>query len=1072
MGAPTGTQTQDQETMGRNSWHRSSSIKRNKKQATKAKVHKRQQPSFKHKYTQRAVDNLEEEAFNPKKHCRICVAKAKGKVIKRAHDVRCGKNKKTRGESEATVNCERDTTRLAKIMNAKMRSPENERQVAGTGTPSIATAFPAMKMANSRIDPIGTIKPLDMIIDCGGWISPSSTPHDIARFLDRQVKKRLSEGYEKLNINEVCDVPPAFAALAMEIMLQVKHKKPTGVGGISRPEYVPTEKFSAAAKRFHAIFGYNNMVYTVPQMTDLRCGVSPEFHSLTGAKFIYMDIELAFPEYQLCCPKCGSSKLTRERDIFSYGRRFFPIADDRFEIWCLAFRYRCQDCPKDTKDSDIFFTNDGEFLAKVPAYIRNQYPVDPRYAQPNRRCHLSKRLSDQLREDMASFSSASEFVRKVGRRRHELYLERCEDYYSLPTIKERYLDINQVVRTYPPADQECRNIYLEAQTSMLNPEQMSSKDRYERELQMTQIEELGAGDHTFETLKNYTDLPGAKAIYTVMNEIGQICNMAIVGSQSMKEVAHMFRMMLTKRGPRKQTNKRVFYTDTWPNDAAFYKKVFGDSMEGRLGLFHFLTRLIEHLCNKDPRFYRVKDKLQQCIYRYNQEDYEAVIDAIGRRLFSSNGLPLTPTEIEAIRLSKQWHQNYTKYIKKEIRSWDEIARYLDEFILWVEEMFAVRDEAGQVQHDKEGNVKVDESIFKSSWARMKHQIALNKQTARYIQDPEGIEMYYKVPAGEKSKHQLATYISKKPECKLEGFHGEMKHYSNTGMRPPLADVLTLQGATEFNHRKYIKYQKSRNVETAEADRQFMPGYLENQPVFYNHAMLDHLNKVASAKGFAIHFPNCMKLPANNGERFLSESFLQQQVRNEKKVWTKDGMCGCSECVDSPPAELELIDDEATCMETDEKGAETDSMQCVLIVESPSKDKRSSKPVVDMVPMTAPQMPPAQQPPPARKKVQMPPAQQPAPTLQQQVSLNPLVQLPPMSPFPFLQLPSAIQTLSYHQQAPYFHRPPVQMDSPEACCKPYKEYLEYAEKEGKKKKGRRPHSPSCRNRGIYISTGKK
>jgi hypothetical protein len=50
-------------------------------------------------------------------------------------------------------------------------------------------------------------------------------------------------------------------------------------------------------------------------------------------------------------------------------------------------------------------------LASLPAYIQNEYPVDPWYASDM--VHLSQDLSNELHDEMKSYSSAPAFLRKI-----------------------------------------------------------------------------------------------------------------------------------------------------------------------------------------------------------------------------------------------------------------------------------------------------------------------------------------------------------------------------------------------------------------------------------------------------------------------------------------------------------------------------------------------------------------------------------------------------------------------------------------------------------------------------------
>jgi hypothetical protein len=70
---------------------------------------------------------------------------------------------------------------------------------------------------------------------------------------------------------------------------------------------------------------------------------------------------------------------------------------------------------------------------------------------------------------------------------------------------------------------------------------------------------------------------------------------------------------------------RVLYTNTWPSNNQFWFGIFGASLLGCLGLFHFLKRVLEFL---DPRceiYWKALDAYKSTIYRYNTTDYNSLI---------------------------------------------------------------------------------------------------------------------------------------------------------------------------------------------------------------------------------------------------------------------------------------------------------------------------------------------------------------------------------------------------------------------------------------------------------------
>ena len=819
---------------------------------------------------QRAVNDISHRAFDPKKDCVVCKAVAQNqRKPHRKHHPRCEGNTKTRGHSATEVASNRCSACLKRHFSARMTDPGKEKQLTGGTTPGVdqylvRTVKKYQRVQTGKVSVMETNSAIAIKM-----LVPTSSPQEVAIFLEKSIATKLKQPPPNKT------VPPAMLALATEIMDQVRHKKPRQIAeSVSLPQSQP---FKEANARFISIFGSNNIVYTVPYVMDSRRLIDPHFHSIAGSKFIYMDFEVAFPDLELACYQCSSSDLCRERDYWSHHKRLFPVVDDSNEIWCLPFRYQCNCC------KHVFSTNEGRFLATLPAFIRNQYPVDPRYADGPQQTHLSKPLTGDMEEGMLQFSSAAQFTKKIYRRKNEAFLEKMEDYYSRPNIAGAYPPLQEVVRTYPPSDQDCRNQFKCAQDSVLNPEGMAANDRFDRMIQATSIGELLAIDHTFETLKNYR-LEGGKAIFTVLNEKGQICTLGIVASQKLQEVDHLLNAMLKRKGMNFNDGKRRgLYTDTWPNSETYWIKRLGPNTKGTLGLFHFNQRVTKHLNPMHPHFHLVKDRFQRSVYRYNQDDMDGLMKAFrdGSIKKQGDGEPYTNKEVDELRLSKNWTRNYTKYLRKGILSGDEVNRNLHDFGVWVQGFLKTTPELIEV--------------FTTSVQKFMDQLENNRLHANHIQDPEGIEMYRGIQPGKRALIPLLVWLSKRPESLLEMFHGLLRHFANGGMRPEVADSLTLRGAAEYNLlREHRVQQMENNGGDVDCCWEFVPGYLRDRPLWYNHARLHFLNVLAIAKGMEPPFPHIKAMAPNTGEVFLSKYFSEQKERNTLGK-TMDGLCTCKEC---------------------------------------------------------------------------------------------------------------------------------------------------------------------------------
>lgn len=126
---------------------------------------------------------------------------------------------------------------------------------------------------------------------------------------------------------------------------------------------------------------------------------------------------------------------------------------------------------------------------------------------------------------------------------------------------------------FVPSGIQLRSYYLDGEKSPLTPYGYSNLERYRRELQQVgknKIYKSGAIDWTFQVLKTYVSLPGAKACFTFTVSDGQMAGIAIVRSTAVCEISHFLIQMISKRCMQVQ----VLYTDLWPSAETFWKNVF------------------------------------------------------------------------------------------------------------------------------------------------------------------------------------------------------------------------------------------------------------------------------------------------------------------------------------------------------------------------------------------------------------------------------------------------------------------------------------------------------------------
>jgi len=333
------------------------------------------------------------------------------------------------------------------------------------------------------------------------------------------------------------------------------------------------------------------------------------------------------------------------------------------------------------------------------------------------------------------------------------------------------------------------------------------------------------------------------------------------------------------------------------------------------------------------------------------------------------------------------------------------------------------------------SIQEDPSILTTSLDGLIAQINNNKATAFFIQDP--FEMYVEVQPGRKSKHKLPVQLSKRPESHLESFHGTMAHFANNGMRHKLATVLTLRGATEYNERQDKKWERISNDDVPRCDG-FIPTHLRDKPKFYNHALLGYLNKMAAARGITEPFPYCNKLSQNNGEKFLSDYFFEQESRKKDNM-LESGQCICHEC---------------KAQKQNEKPA---------AARQPPPQVSNNPPAVATAKRRAPEPAAAAttEKKPRRRLLQ--PAGTTATSQQIQPTMTQWMWSPPryQPMYPPMCLPTAMQMYQQPWNATALRLPQRKTTSNEGfCCRKYRAYLEFRHTHGKSKPGPAPHDSWC------------
>ena len=545
----------------------------------------------------------------------------------------------------------------------------------------------------------------------------------------------------------------------------------------------------------------------------------------------------------------------------------------------------------------MYLANDGRILSQLDPHIREPYKVDPKYAEGT--FHFDIDLTDDLELLMKTYANGSFVGKKMHRKLGLKYKRKVETYLSqfpeneppVPALQPpSFREFSRGFSLPDPAT--IRALYSSSCYSNLTPYGYSDFDRNVREIQNVEIGEGDAIaiDWTFQVVKNY-NLPGAKAMFTAnVGRTKEVFALALVSSTSVSQVSHMLVEIIQKR--RANFNPSVLYHDTCPHNQDFWRMLFGANLDVRLGLFHLLHRIVDTLDKKCELYWKGLVSLKNAVYRYDDEDLTGLLTSLQDGTFSRDGKKYSSSEINDLRHSKRWKQRCDPFLKKIILSGPVIADAIER---WIVEYSNKEDSQGRPLFTRNTEKIAKEQTTKVKW----------------VQDPQNMEMYRKIPAGKRSTHQLPKWLSNRPESGLEKFHEHLAHLANTGSGKSLADALTMGGTADHNVKARWKEQVNK-MKLLGMEIDGTVEYLE-EPRFFDHSHLDLLNRRAIRLGLDPIFDFVVPPREDNGEVFLSKYFEQQQKRNSSVGQDKETkLCNCRHCqayVPSEPTELRLPEEE-------------------------------------------------------------------------------------------------------------------------------------------------------------------
>ena len=717
--------------------------------------------------------------------------------------------------------------------------------------------------------------------------------------------------------------------------------------GIPEPISIVAEFISKMSKEdLDLWFPPHSLKFVIPNDRSYGRPLNPLYHSVEGTSLYHVHWEAHFPNIKILCPDptCDGGMLKQDRTNYSKNKTLMPLFNmSGPPSWCIVMSYVCQTCGK------RYNGNDGRVLLTLPEYVRNAYPVEPKYAGAGN-CHLDLDCCHVVQENMVTYGNGEQLARLIASRGSKDYLRRFAEYVSFmshynahsdnPVTPAEYPSFEEFMPTMPPAGDTIRDLFDEACASNLTPYRVSDHDRCVREMQSVGTNAFFAQDHTMEMVKNYTKKLGAAAAWDTATETGEIASVVLTGGTGVADIAHAAEQLAR----RPHFNPVAMYSDTYPAKDAFWKILFGAVLTGRLGLYHFQQRIIKTLRQGHIDYHRALRELCHCIYEWEPETYQALVQALRAGNMGRDKKPLSDQDILDIEMSKDFRKKYGKFLMKKIRPPDVIRQKLEEWFC----NYKV-DSSDPIE--RPGRGRPDPITGKKLFTvDTKTALEEQKKNAAHIQDIVPVQdMYRVIPPTKTTRHGLAEYSLLRCESKLEGFHDHLAHFGNVGMRSSLCDNVNLLGTTMYNTR--IRH-RLRMAATPVDERPNVPAYWANNPTFYNHSELGYINDLAKESGYpTIPFEYARELPEDNGERFFSEYWIQERARQAAfQSSPLNDRCYCDQCGNNP---VPLVHDKKKSPLLPNKNGpsskEADSVWSSPLIATPVKSKNEETPSsVDVV----------------------------------------------------------------------------------------------------------------------------
>jgi hypothetical protein len=655
------------------------------------------------------------------------------------------------------------------------------------------------------------------------------------------------------------------------------------------------------------------IMWTVPiGGRELGGPPNPLYESIQGTPIFITRWELNVPNLVMSCPEseCTRGILLstkfRSAKIASSVMPIFSISGQTG--WQIGSSYICNECSCKVRSTD------GTFLRRsLPGWLSRSLPLDPKWVNPTNHFQLHQDTAKVTEKVMLTESSGDWMSESLYECQNDFFIELEGSYYTGHLTGMVFPDfplIKDWRGQFPPSGKQIRELAELAAKSRNTLSGISDDERHKRELQGQGCKTSFVIDHTFSALSNYPSQLGAKAICTQGVDGGRVSSVVLVDSTAIIEAAHAVEQCARRPNYR----PRVMYSDIFPKLHDFFQLIFGVQLLGRLGLFHFINRILRHMRPDNPSYWAAVRALKRCIYRYFEEDEDKVIAAL--KDGTMNGTSHSDEEIRELRDSPKWTNRYGCLMRKFIYPWDTIKANMATW--WIEN----KVEASDGEPPGKGILHNGLSLFMPGARAALHA---GYESAAYLADLLD-NMYNRLEPTPFSKHGLSKWVAVRGESSLEKFHHLLAHFGNMGMRRELADSLGYRGTCRYNSKLEWKWTPLADRPEEIGD---VPSRFREYPCFYDHSALSENNSRAQRCGSpdVVRHTQVKLLKPDNGEVFFSEYLLQQRQRKKDfETHSTNSRCQCNLCANNAVPLPHISDDfsreESEVVEAGDESADT------------------------------------------------------------------------------------------------------------------------------------------------------